>query len=118
MVSQIPDLYLKFLLYDHHINSLVIEEVKNCLEMPDPDGKELFLDGIKFQKFTTTIKEAIGTISYDFSYIPEKIDGLLRLTLNDCEIDSLDNFPNLPSLEKVHFVNSNHSFSSKCLEIS
>ena len=52
--------------------------------------EELTLDSIQFQKFTQELKEKL-----------EKFPNLCSLTMNDCKLNSLENFPALPKLLKA-----------------
>jgi len=64
--------------------------------MDEIDVEEINLDSIHFERITPEIKEKLETYS-----------NLASLTLNDCNLTSLDNFPELPNLIRLEIQDNN-----------
>jgi acidic leucine-rich nuclear phosphoprotein 32 family protein B len=57
--------------------------------------EELYLDEIKIPSITPELKKAI-----------EGIDDVIFMSMNECEIASLANFPNVPNLIRLELLNN------------
>jgi Leucine-rich repeat (LRR) protein len=66
------------------------------------DIEQLILDECHFKTFTPQLKKEI-----------EKYSNLLYLSLNDCQLKNLEDFPNLPKLVKLDLLDNN--LSDDCL---
>jgi Leucine-rich repeat (LRR) protein len=63
--------------------------------------EQLILDECHFKQFSPQLKSEL-----------EKYKNLIYLSLNDCQLKSLDNFPNLPNLVKLDLLDNNLSGES------
>lgn len=63
--------------------------------------EQLILDECHFKQFTPQLKQEL-----------EKYKNLIYLSLNDCQLKSLENFPNLPNLVKLDLLDNNLSGES------
>lgn len=73
----------------------------------EADGEtELILDDIEFKQFTPELKEKI-----------EKLAGLEQISLNNCGLSSLKNFPNCPNLSSLE-IGENQFPASDLMYIS
>ena len=61
----------------------------------------MILDECHFKQFSPQLKSEL-----------EKYKNLIYLSLNDCQLKSLDNFPNLPNLVKLDLLDNNLSGES------
>ena len=66
--------------------------------------EQLILDETHFKSFTPELKKEL-----------EKYKNLLYLSLNDCQLKSLDNFPQIPSLLKLDLLD-NH-LTDDCISV-
>ena len=65
--------------------------------------EQLILDECHFKQFNPQIKKEL-----------EKYKNLLYLSLNDCQLKNLDNFPTLPNLLKLDLLDN--QLTDDCLK--
>eukprot|EP00828_Plagiopyla_frontata_P018506 TRINITY_DN2373_c0_g1_i8.p1 TRINITY_DN2373_c0_g1~~TRINITY_DN2373_c0_g1_i8.p1 ORF type:complete len:223 (-),score=55.43 TRINITY_DN2373_c0_g1_i8:31-699(-) len=76
--------------------SKVMKEIEKQVEdIEAHEVEELILDSHHFGKFTPELKAKI-----------ESYTNLCSLALNDCQLKSLENFPNLPKLAKLELIDN------------
>jgi len=63
--------------------------------MKNEEVEQLILDECHFKAFTPQLKKEL-----------EKFTGLLYLSLNDCQLKSLEHLPSLPSLLKLDLLDN------------
>jgi acidic leucine-rich nuclear phosphoprotein 32 family protein A/C/D len=68
----------------------LLKQIDERIQETEDDMQELSLDGLKITKITPEIKARL-----------EKINELIALSLNGCELESLDNLPNQPELVRL-----------------
>lgn len=73
----------------------VVEKINQQLADQD-EPQEVSLDQLHFQKFTNEIVQALE----------KQKDALLFLSLNDCSLNTLENFPDLPNLIRLELTDN------------
>jgi hypothetical protein len=84
----------------------VIQEIKQRVK--DSEESEdnldiLILDCMQIKHFSKTIALALR-IRLEIFYFLEKLKNLQCLSLNECEVESLENFPKLSNLKRVNIT--------------
>jgi len=74
----------------------VLERINQQIEEQEDDVQEISLDQIHFTKFTSEISELLE----------KHKDTILFLSLNDCALNSLEGFPNLPKLVRLELTDN------------
>lgn len=75
------------------MSSKVIKMIDEAIEADDVD--EIVLDENELNEITPELKKKL-----------ESIEGISTLSLNNCKLKSLNNFPNLPSLIRLELMNN------------
>lgn len=75
------------------MSSSVIKMIDEAIEADEVD--EIVLDETEVSEFTPELKKKL-----------ESIEGISTLSLNNCKLKSLNNFPNLPSLIRLELMNN------------
>jgi len=85
----------------------LLKQIDERVQETEDDMQELSLDGLKITKITPEIKARL-----------EKIKELIALSLNGCELESLDNLPDQPELVRLELNENKFSTSelSKVVE--
>jgi len=76
-------------------DATLLKDIDERIQETEEEIQELSLDGLKITKITAEIKAKI-----------EKIPELIALSLNDCQLESLDNLPTQASLVRLE-INQN-----------
>ena len=83
---------------------IVLKQIDKRIQETEDEIQELSLDELKIPKITNEIKAKLGNsplISSSYIVFIEKIEDLISLSLNKCELESLDNLPTSASLIRV-----------------
>jgi len=81
-----------------------LKQIDERIQQTDDEIQELSLDELKIPKITPEIKGKLGKkclVSFILTLFVEKIEDLISLSLNKCELESLDNFPTSTSLIRL-----------------
>ena len=78
------------------MSSKVIKMIDEAIEADDVD--EIVLDENELNEISPELKKKL-----------ESIEGISTLSLNNCKLKSLNNFPNLPSLIRLELMNNEFS---------
>jgi len=73
-----------------------LERINEQVEEQEDDVQEISLDTLELGKLTPEIKAAIE----------KHKDTLVFLSLNECQLTSLENFPNLPKLSRLELTDN------------
>jgi len=74
----------------------VLERINQQIEEQEDDVQEISLDQIHFTKFTPEIAQLLE----------KHKETILFLSLNDCALNSLEGFPNLPKLVRIELTDN------------
>jgi acidic leucine-rich nuclear phosphoprotein 32 family protein A/C/D len=72
------------------VDAKVLKQIDERIQETEEEIQELSLDELKIPKITNEVKAKL-----------EKIEDLISLSLNKCELESLDNLPNSASLIRL-----------------
>eukprot|EP00330_Aristerostoma_sp_ATCC50986_P007537 CAMPEP_0114588678 /NCGR_PEP_ID=MMETSP0125-20121206/11323_1 /TAXON_ID=485358 ORGANISM="Aristerostoma sp., Strain ATCC 50986" /NCGR_SAMPLE_ID=MMETSP0125 /ASSEMBLY_ACC=CAM_ASM_000245 /LENGTH=202 /DNA_ID=CAMNT_0001785199 /DNA_START=35 /DNA_END=643 /DNA_ORIENTATION=+ len=73
----------------------VLAEIDEILEGAEDETQDINLDGVVIGTFTKNIAKKLSDIS-----------DLVSLSLNECEIESFENFPKLPNLQRLEIFSN------------
>jgi acidic leucine-rich nuclear phosphoprotein 32 family protein A/C/D len=86
--------------------AIVLKQIDERIQETEEEIQELALDELKIPKITREIRDKL-----------EKIEDLIALSLNECELEALDNLPNNGGLVRLE-LSKNKFKSSELSKIS